>query len=71
MIDMKVRIGTVEDQDEFRREDIHAMSPDQRIMTLIKLRDRQFGRTATQIRNSGVFSRRQLSPTPNYRTSDK
>ena len=70
MIDAKVRIGTVEDQDRCRREDLQAMSPDERVMTLIKLRNRQFGGIAKPIRNSGVFSCRQLAATTEVRTSD-
>ena len=43
MLAAKVRMGTVEDQDRFRREDMLAMTPDERIMTLIRLRNTQFG----------------------------
>ena len=69
MIDTKVRIGTVEDQDRFRREDMQAMSPAERIMTLVRLRNRQFGCSAKRIRDSGVFSCRQLAPSDDDRTS--
>jgi hypothetical protein len=69
MIDAKVRIGTVEDQDRFRQEDLQAMSPDERIMTLIRLRNRQFGSRAKRIRDSGVFSCRQLASDADDRTS--
>jgi hypothetical protein len=64
-----VRIGTVEDQDRFRQEDLQAMSPDERIMTLIRLRNRQFGSRAKRIRDSGVFSSRQLAPDADDGTS--
>jgi len=56
MIAARVRIGMVEEQDRFRREDMLAMSPEERILTLIRLRNRQFGATAEPIRNSGIVS---------------
>lgn len=58
MITAKVRIGTVGDQDKFRREDMLAMTPVERIMTLIRLRDRQFAAVSRPIRNCGVVSYR-------------
>ncbi len=58
MIAPKVRIGTVGDQDQFRREDILAMTPAERIMTLIQLRNRQFGAVSCPIRGSGIVSYR-------------
>jgi hypothetical protein len=70
MIDAKVRIGPVQDQDRFRREDLQAMSPEERIMTLVRLRDRQFGSTAKRIRDSGVFSCRQFAASAEVRSSN-
>jgi hypothetical protein len=58
MITAKVRIGAVADQDRFRREDMLAMTPEERIMTLIKLRNRQFGAVSRPIRDSGIVSYR-------------
>jgi hypothetical protein len=37
MIAKIVRIGKIEDQDEFRREDIRKMSPDQRVQMLLDM----------------------------------
>ena len=62
MIAVKVRMGTVGDQDRFRREDMLAMTPAERIMTLILLRNCQFGAASRPIRDSGVVS---------YRTFDR
>jgi len=56
MLTAGVRIGAVEDQDRFRREDVLAMTPEERIMTLVKLRNRQFGAVAQRIRDSGIVS---------------
>ncbi len=61
MIEKNVRIGSVPDQDRFRREDTLAMTPEERIETLIKLRNQQFGRIAKPIRNSGIVSYRKFS----------
>ena len=61
MIAKTVRIGAVADQDRFRREDTLAMTPEERIETLIKLRNQQFGRIAKPIRNSGIVSYRKFS----------
>lgn len=58
MIAAKVRMGTVADQDRFRREDVMAMTPEERIMTLIRLRNRQFGAISRPIRDSGLVSYR-------------
>ncbi|HAS82532.1 MAG TPA: hypothetical protein DCS43_07645 [Verrucomicrobia bacterium] len=58
MIATKVRIGTVADQDRFRREDMLAMTPEARIMTLIRLRNSQFGAVSRPIRDSGIVSYR-------------
>ena len=58
---IKVRIGAVADQDRFRREDMLAMTPEERIMTLIKLRNRQFGAISRRIRGSGIVSYRTLA----------
>lgn len=62
MIAAKVRIGSVADQDRFRREDVLAMTPAERIMTLIRLRNSQFGAISRPIRDSGIVS---------YRTFDR
>ena len=62
MIGKNVRMGAVEDQDRFRREDMLAMTPDARIMTLIRLRNSQFGAVSRPIRDSGIVS---------YRTFDR
>lgn len=56
----KVRIGTVVEQDRFRREDMLAMTPEERIMTLIRLRNRQFGAVSSPIRDSGIVSIRTI-----------
>jgi hypothetical protein len=61
MLTAKVRIGAVADQDRFRREDMLAMTPEERIMTLIKLRNRQFGAVSRPIRDSGIVSYRTLA----------
>lgn len=62
MLAAKVRMGTVGDQDRFRREDMLAMTPAERIMTLIRLRNAQFGAVSRPIRDSGIVS---------YRTFDR
>ena len=62
MIARRVRIGKVGDQDRFRREDLLAMTPEARIMTLVELRNRQFGAVSQPIRDSGVVSYRTLDP---------
>ena len=61
MIKAKERIGAVADQDRFRREDMLAMTPEERIMTLIRLRNSQFGAVARPIRGSGIVSYRTLA----------
>jgi len=61
MIAKRIRIGVVSDQDTFRRQDVMAMTPSERVMCLIRLRDRQFGETATPVRGSCVVSFRYLS----------
>ncbi len=61
MIKSIVRMGAVEDQDRFRREDVLAMTPDVRIMTLIRLRDNQFGTSSIPIRDSGIVSYRTFA----------
>lgn len=60
MIEAQVRIGTVADQDRFRREDMLAMTPAERIMTLIRLRNSQFGAISRPIRDSGIVSYRSF-----------
>jgi len=42
MIKKTVRIGSVQQQDEFRRQDVMRMSPSERVEALIKLRNRAF-----------------------------
>jgi len=42
MIKKTVRIGSVQQQDEFRRQDVMRMSPSERIGALIELRNRAF-----------------------------
>lgn len=61
MIAPKVRIGAVADQDRFRREDVLAMTPAERIMTLMRLRNRQFGAISRPIRGSGIVSYRTFA----------
>ncbi len=56
MLEEKVRMGTIGDQDRFRREDMLAMTPAERIMTLIRLRNSQFGAVSRPIRDSGIVS---------------
>jgi hypothetical protein len=60
MIAKRVRIGSIADQDKCRREDMLAMTPQERIMTLFKLRDHQCGAASKPIRGSGVVSYRRL-----------
>jgi hypothetical protein len=62
MIARRVRIGKIEDQDQFRRADLLAMTPEERIMTLIRLRNRQIGAVSQPVRDSGVVSYRRLDP---------
>lgn len=61
MIAKKVRIGAVGDQERFRRDDMLALTPAQRIMTLIRLRNLQFGEVSRPIRNSGIVSYRTFA----------
>jgi hypothetical protein len=61
MIARRVRIGKVEDQDQFRREDLLAMTPEERIMTLVRLRNRQFGAISQPVRDSGIVSYRRVN----------
>ncbi len=68
MIARRVRIGKIEDQDQFRRADLLAMTPEERIMTLIRLRNRQIGAVSQPVRDSGVVSYRRLDP-PNANRS--
>ena len=58
MIAAKVRVGTVGDQDRVRRADMLAMTPAERIMTPIRLRNSQFGAVSRPIRDSGIVSYR-------------
>ena len=64
MIKKMVRIGAVADQDTFRRQDVKAMTPSERVMCLIRVRDRQFAALASSVRNSGTVNYRNL---PNSR----
>jgi hypothetical protein len=64
MIAKRIRIGVVSDQDTFRRQDAMAMTPSERIMCLIRLRDRQFGETATSVRGARAVSYRNV---PDFR----
>ncbi len=59
-MERKVRIGRVGDQDRFRRKEMLAMTPVERIMTLIRLRNSQFGAVSRPIRDSGIVSYRTL-----------
>jgi hypothetical protein len=61
MIKPIARIGRVADQERFRREDTLAMSPSERVMCLIRLRNRQFGQVSRPIQGSGIFSYRRLA----------
>ncbi len=38
----KVRIGTVQNQDRWRRDDIQALSPNQRVDMLLKMQNQYF-----------------------------
>jgi hypothetical protein len=58
MIRKNVRIGSIADQDQFRRQDTLAMSPSERIEALIHIRNIQFGAISRPIRNSGMVSYR-------------
>lgn len=60
MIAKLVRIGVVSDQDAFRRQDVLAMTPSERLMCLIRLRDRQFGAQASPIRGACAVAYRDL-----------
>ena len=64
MIAKLARIGAVSGQDFFRRQDTLALTPSERIMCLIRLRDRQFGPSASSIKESGTVGYRNL---PNSR----
>jgi hypothetical protein len=64
MIAKLVRIGTPADPDAWRRQDLLAMTPSERVRCLIGLRDRQFGATARPIRGSGLVSFRGLPHFP-------
>ncbi len=64
MIERVVRIGTLADQDSFRREDVLCMTPDERLRCLIRLRDRQFRHIATPVRQSGSVQIRRLGSSP-------
>ena len=57
-----VRVGRIEDQDRFRRDDMAAMTPEARIDCLLKLRQQQFGARATRIRGSGIVTCRVQYP---------
>jgi hypothetical protein len=60
MISKVVRIGAISDQDAVRRRDVMAMTPSERVMCLIRLRDRQFGASACPVRNNGTVRYRIL-----------
>ena len=60
MIAKRVRIGASADPDTWRRQDVMAMTPSERVRCLIALRDRQFGAAARPIRNSGAVSYRTV-----------
>jgi len=60
MIAKLVRFGVISDQDTFRRQDAMAMTPSQRIMCLIRLRDSQFGAAASPLKKSCAVSYRNL-----------
>jgi hypothetical protein len=64
MIAKVVRIGSVSDQDAVRRHDTLALTPSERVMQLIRLRDRQFGASARPVRGSGVVSYRNVFRRP-------
>ena len=64
MIEKRVRIGTLADQDSFRREDVMRMTPDERLRCLIRLRDQQYHHTAIPVRKSGAVEIRRLGTTP-------
>jgi hypothetical protein len=56
MIAKRIRIGAVSDQDTLRRHDRLTMTPSERIMCLIRLRDRQFGATVSPVRGDRVVT---------------
>jgi hypothetical protein len=64
MITRLVRIGRVSDQDTVRRHDTLAMTPSERVMQLIRLRDRQFGASSRPVRGSGAVSYRNMFGLP-------
>ncbi len=64
MITKVVRIGAVADQDAIRRRDVLAMTPSERVMCLIRLRDRQFGASARPVRASDPVRYRTLPLVP-------
>jgi hypothetical protein len=64
MITKVVRIGRVADQDAVRRHDTLLMTPSERVMQLIRLRDRQFGASARPVRGSGAVSYRNVFSRP-------
>ena len=60
MIAKTVRIGTVASQDTVRRQDMQALTPTERVVRLIELRDHQFGPVSRPIRGSGAVQYRAL-----------
>ena len=60
MIAKIARIGSVAGQDALRRQDMLAMTPSERVVLLIELRDHQFGPVSRPIRGSGAVRYRAL-----------
>jgi len=55
-----VRIGTIDEQDQWRRDDLRALSPNQRVDMLLQMQDQYLDKTSThmkrviQIRTNGA-----------------
>ena len=55
-----VRIGAIDKQDQWRRDDLRALSPNERVDMLLQMRDRYFDKTprhmkrVIQIRANGA-----------------
>lgn len=60
MIEKVARVGSIEDQDRLRRKDTMRMTPAERLLCLINLRNTQFGADAIPLRETTSVSFRRL-----------
>ena len=60
MMTVRVRTSPVEGHERFRREDILAMTPSERMMCMFRLLNRRAGPDARPLRGSGIVSFRTL-----------